>query len=83
MKTISHSEFEANTSKIIKEVTVGGEIVLVEREKGNNFVVMEEAEYNIMLEALHMALAASADTHPDEQAVSASDTLIKYNRLKQ
>lgn len=83
MKTISNSEFSTGLSGIIEEVTTGGEVVRVERENGGNFVVMEEAEYNLMLEALRMIFAASASVSSDEETISVSGMFAEYDRLKQ
>lgn len=83
MKTISNSEFETGLSKVIEKMTTGGETVRVERENGGNFVIMEESEYNLMLEALRMVFAASASVSTDEQTISVSGMLSEYDRLKQ
>ena len=61
MKTINYSDFETDMPKAFEEVSDSGEIVRVVRENGKNFVIMEEVEYNILRNAMHLLLAASVN----------------------
>lgn len=73
MKTINFSDFSAHLPDVVSDVATLGDIVRVINPNGENFVVMEEAEYNLMLEALRMVFAASGAVTPDEQSISLAE----------
>lgn len=73
MKTMNYSDFSAHLPDVVSDVTTLGDIVRVINPNGENFVVMEEAEYNLMLEALRMVFAASGAVTPDEQSISLAE----------
>lgn len=73
MKTINFSDFSAHLPDVVSDVTILGDIVRVINPNGENFVVMEESECNLMLEALRMVFAASGAVTPDEQSISLAE----------
>lgn len=73
MKTMDYSDFSAHLPDVVSDVATFGDIVRIINPNGENFVVMEEAEYNIMLEALRMVFAASGAATPDEQSISLAE----------
>lgn len=82
MKTMNYSDFSAHLPSVVSDVAALGDIVRVINPNGENFVVMEEAEYNLMLEALRMVFAASASVTPDEQSISLAELNRNWNILQ-
>ncbi len=55
MKDISIEQFSANLTDVLSSVLYAGDICRISTDKGK-VVLMEEAEYNIMREALAFAI---------------------------
>jgi len=58
MKDISIEQFGASVSDTLASVLCEGDIYRITTDKGN-VVIMEEAEYKIMRDALKLAIAQS------------------------
>ncbi|MDR3076381.1 MAG: hypothetical protein LBU26_03685 [Synergistaceae bacterium] len=76
MKTIAVFEFMANLPAILTGVTQDGDIVRVESQDIGNFVVMEEAEYDILRDALKALIATAVSGSTDGKAID-SESLMK------
>lgn len=59
MKSIMYEDFAAHLPEVVSAVTDFGDMVRVINKKGENFVIMEEAECNLLLEALRKEFGAS------------------------
>lgn len=69
MKSIMYEDFAAHLPKVVSAVTNFGDMFRVINQNGENFVIMEEAECNLMLEALRKELSASKVEKLDELVV--------------
>ena len=69
MKNLKLSEFMLNIPAMLSGVTDGGDIVRVETDKHGAFVIMEEAEYNIMRDALKTVITAATFEEPEYAAI--------------
>lgn len=78
MKEINYGKFEENISDVINSVIGAGDVFLVKREAGGDFVIMDKSEYDILLEALRMTFAAAASVNPDEKTISIEKTLKRF-----
>ncbi len=72
MKSIMYEDFAAHLPEVVSAVTVFGDMVRVINKNGENFVIMEEAECNLLLEAMRKELGASK--------VESIDELIIFNK---
>ena len=54
MEVLNYTEFRRNLAKSLDMVNDDAETVIVSRSKGKNVVVMGLAEYNSMMETLHL-----------------------------
>lgn len=54
MEVVNYTEFRRNLAKNLDMVTDDAETVIVSRTKGKNVVVMGLAEYNSIIETLHL-----------------------------
>lgn len=82
MKTMNYSDFSAHLPDVVSDVAILGDIVRVIKPNGENFVVMEEAEYNIMREALRLVFAASGAVTPDEKSISLAELNHNWGILR-
>lgn len=73
MKTMNYLDFSSHLPDVVSDISTLGDMVRVINPNGENIVVMEEAEYNLMLEALRMVLAASGAVTSDEQSISLAE----------
>ena len=69
MKSIMYEDFAAHLPEVVSTVTDSGDMVRVINKNGGNFVIMEEAECNLMLEALRKELGTSKVETLDELIV--------------
>lgn len=60
MEVLNYTEFRRNLAKSLDMVNDDAETVVVSRTKGKNVVVMGLAEYNSIMETLHL-LSTSAN----------------------
>lgn len=58
MKNVSLDEFSTGLPGIVWDVMAAGDIVCVDTGEAGRFVVMEEAEYNVLREATALVLGA-------------------------
>lgn len=72
MKSIMYEDFAAHLPEIVSAVTNFGDMVRIINKNGENFVIMEEAECNLLLEAMRKELGASK--------VESLDELIIFNK---
>lgn len=56
MKNMTLSEFESQVQRIAFDVMGSGEIISVDCGKAGKFIIMEEAQYNVMHDALSAVL---------------------------
>ncbi|MDR2513869.1 MAG: hypothetical protein LBD02_01520 [Christensenellaceae bacterium] len=61
MKNVSLDEFSAGLPGIVWDVMAAGDIVCVDTGEAGRFVVMEEAEYNVLREAAALVLGAASE----------------------
>jgi antitoxin YefM len=54
MEVLNYTEFRRNLAKSLDMVNDDAETVVVSRNKGKNVVVMGLAEYNSIMETLHL-----------------------------
>ena len=54
MEVVNYTEFRRNLAKNLDMVSDDAETVIVSRSKGKNVVVMGLAEYNSIIETLHL-----------------------------
>jgi len=54
MEVLNYTEFRSNLAKTLDMVNDDAETVIVSRTKGKNVVVMGLAEYNSLMETLHL-----------------------------
>lgn len=54
MEVLNYTEFRRNLAKSLDMVNDDAETVVVSRAKGRNVVVMGLAEYNSLMETLHL-----------------------------
>lgn len=73
MKTMNYSDFSAHLPDVVSNVGELGDIVRVINPNGDDVVIMNESEYNIMLESLRMVLAASGAVTSDEKSISLAE----------
>lgn len=66
MKSIMYEDFAAHLPEVVSTVTDLGDMVRVINKNGENFVIMEEAECNFLLEAARKELGASKADCLDE-----------------
>lgn len=59
MKSIMYEDFAAHLPEVVSAVTNFGDMFRVINQNGENFVIMEEAECNLLLEALRKEFGAS------------------------
>lgn len=59
MKDLTFDEFVSQLGDHINGVAIGGDMIRVDCGNAGVFVILDEAEYNIMREALKMMLGAS------------------------
>lgn len=72
MKSIMYEDFAAHLPEIVSAVTNFGDMVRIINKNGENFVIMEEVECNLLLEAMRKELGASK--------VESLDELIIFNK---
>ncbi|SDN87659.1 hypothetical protein [Acetanaerobacterium elongatum] len=60
MKEVSLDQFKAGTDEIVREILSAGDIYCVDVGKSEKIVIMEEAEYKIMREALGMVITLAS-----------------------
>ncbi|MBS1524765.1 MAG: type II toxin-antitoxin system prevent-host-death family antitoxin [Bacteroidetes bacterium] len=54
MEVLNYTDFRTNLAKTLDMVNDDAETVIVSRSKGKNVVVMDLAEYNSLMETLHL-----------------------------
>lgn len=69
MKSIMYEDFAAHLPEVVSTVTIFGDMFRVINQNGENFVIMEEAECNLLLEAMRKELGASKVESFDELVV--------------
>lgn len=72
MKSIMYEDFVTHLPEVVSTVTDFGDMVRVINKNGENFVIMEEEECNLLLEAMRKELGASK--------VESIDELIVFNK---
>lgn len=72
MRSIMYEDFAAHLPEVVSAVTVFGDMVRVINKNGENFVIMEEAECNLLLEAMRREFGGSK--------VESLDELIIFNK---
>ena len=82
MKTMDYSDFSAHLADVVSDVTTSGEMVCVTNENGKDFIVVEETEYNLMLEALRMVFAMSGAVAPDGKTISLAELNRNWDNLR-
>lgn len=60
MKEVSLDQFKASTAEIVLDILSAGDIYCVDAGKSGKIVIMEEAEYNIMREALGIVVTLAS-----------------------
>ena len=68
MEVVNYTEFRRNLAKNLDMVSDDAETVIVSRTKGKNVVVMGLAEYNSIMETLHL-LSTSANRKRLEESI--------------
>ena len=73
MKTITFETFDDNLSNVMEDVLGDGDIIRVDCGSSlGAFVIMEEAEYNIMRDALKTVITAATFEEPTYAAILAA-----------
>ncbi|HJP62353.1 MAG TPA: type II toxin-antitoxin system prevent-host-death family antitoxin [Mucilaginibacter sp.] len=66
MEVLNYTEFRKNLAKSLDMVNDDAETVIVSRSKGKNVVVMGLAEYNSLIETLHLTSSEANRTRLQE-----------------
>jgi antitoxin YefM len=68
MEVLNYTEFRSNLAKTLDMVNDDAETVIVSRTKGKNVVVMGLAEYNSLIETLHL-MSSEANRRRLQEAI--------------
>jgi len=77
MKSITYEQFTSALPDVVSGVLCAGDIIKVNMNGGGSFVLLDEPEYNIMLDALRMVFATAGSVEPDGKTIDVKKLLAK------
>jgi len=77
MKNITYDDFKSSLPGVVSSILYDGDIVRVAVGDAGAFVLMEEPEYNVLLDALRGVLAVASSAETDEKRITMGMLLQK------